>query len=276
MALDLTDNPATDGAKAVLGKKYGPLPLWVWLIIIGGTVYGVKKFQSAKGAADLADAADASTISQNPLSTGGLVTPKANATGSIYGGGTGATGGSTTGSYGPNTPDSNEAWLSRALSTLASNGKYDPYAIQMALSTFLSGFSVTDPTQRAIVSDALAAVGSPPSPFTDNNGGGGTPQGGDPELVRFIRPGDSPAIYAEYSDGSVRWVQHPKEMNAIVQSNPAAYLNADGSWRVTVLPQEDSIFQRATLGVSQSEFDAQVAQIVKARTDLFSGRYHNR
>jgi len=276
MALDLTDNPATDGAKAVLGKKYGPLPLWVWLIIIGGTVYGVKKFQSSRPAEVLADAEDAATVGSTSVSTGGLVTPKANATGSIYGGGTGAMAGANIGSYGPNRPDTNEAWMSRALSTLAANGKYDPYAIQMALSTFLSGFSVTDPTQRAIVSDALAAVGSPPSPFKDNNGGGGTPQGGDPELVRFIRPGDSPAIYAEYSDGSVRWIQHPKEMDAIVKSNPAAYLNNDGTWRVTVLPQEDSIFQRATLGVSQAEFDAQVAQIVKDRTDLFSGRYHNR
>lgn len=276
MALDLTDNPATDGAKAVLGKKYGPLPLWVWLIIIGGTVYGVKKFQSSRSAEVLADAEDAATVGPTSVSTGGLVTPKANATGSIYGGGTGATAGANTGSYGPNQPDTNAAWMSRALSILAANGKYDPYAVQMALSTFLSGFSVTDPTQRSIVSDALAAVGSPPSPFQDNTGGGGTPASGDASLVRFIRPADSPAIYAQYSDGTVRWIQSVPEMAAIAGSNESAYKNPDGSWRYDVLPQQDPIFQRAVLGVSQAEFDARNAVARAAEPGKYSGKYQNR
>jgi len=246
MALDLTDNPATDGAKAVLGKKYGPLPLWVWLIIIGGTVYGVKKFQSAKSAADLADAADASTISQNPLSTGGLVTPRASASDqSVYGGGSGyLPSGSATTTQTTAAADTNQAWLNRAIAFLGQ--RWNAFQVQTALNRFLSGLPVNDPTDRAIVQEALnssGSIGSIPQPINS------APQSSS-RIVGFVRPAGKVGIFAQYDDGSLVWLKDGISTGRVLESAKAAGIDTNIQER----PVNDPIWQNADVVKSNDTY----------------------
>jgi hypothetical protein len=264
MALDLTDNPATNAAQNVLGKKYGPLPFWGWLIIVGGTVFAVKKYTSKRNATEDAIDADASqTSASGGLTSRPLVTPGAN--GTLYSGGSVSTGGGGTSTIG-GVVDTNQSWLNRALSILGQSGQYpDTYRVQTALQRYISGLVVTDPTDKAIISDALLRAGGPPQPPTSGSGSGfNTDMEGnylpDNTIIRFIQgrklpgaPDVNGGIYAQYSDGTIKWMRDPTELYNVARTSGNWNLFRDDRVVVAELPSADPIWGRAVDGPGISE-----------------------
>lgn len=235
MALDVTDNPATDAAKTVLTKKYGPLPLWAWLIIVTGTVYGVRKFQNSRQASIDAEASDPSTIGSSSLGSGGLVTPVTGSSGSIYGGGSSPNAGSGTGTVPASAPpDTNQAWLNRAIAFLSQ--RYNAFTVQTALNRFLNGLPVNDPTDRAIVNEALSssAVGPLPNPINPSTNS-------TARIVGFVRPAGKWGIFAQYDDGSLIWLKDGISTGRVIDAAKAAGIDTTIQER----PVNDPIWQNA-------------------------------
>lgn len=263
MALDIGDNPATDAAKTVLGKKYGPLPLWGWLIIVTGTVYAVRRFQASKTRADNEANAEAATVGDSSTGTGTLVTPRSAAQ-SVYGGG--GLNSATSGTVPSTDAGTNQQWLQRAVTLVSAQGTWDPYRVSTALQRYINGLLVTDPTDRAIVSQAITSTGAPPAnPSAEGQGYGVDSSGAyipDLQITRLIagrinsdygQPEYRPdggltdrangGIYAQYTDGSIRWISNPQELLNILSTDPG--LNAKG---VENLAANDPVWARAIDG----------------------------
>lgn len=172
---------AGGGIRARLGKKIGPLPLGVWLLIAAGIFYYVSKRNSTGGGGQT-----------DPAGNTGSINP---ATGYVYGSaedqaaagagssslGTSATsgsGGSTVaGSYADN-----EAWAVAAINYLVGIG-VDATSANTAITQFL-GSQQLSATQQADVNLAIQRLGAPPSP----------PQPGGSTAPIVTPP--SPATYA--------------------------------------------------------------------------------
>lgn len=148
--------------KEALGRKIGPLPLAVWLVLAAGVFWYVSKRNKASGAAAQTD----------PAGNTGSIDPQ---TGYVYGspqdqaalgGGSSSlgtssdsgTGGSTVaGSY----PD-NQAWAVAAINYLVSIG-VDPTQANAAITAFVDSQQLT-PQQQADVNLVIQRIGAPPSP----------------------------------------------------------------------------------------------------------------
>jgi len=142
--------PAAAGAKNALTKKIGPLPVGVWVVVIGagvGIAYLVNRGQASSAAA----------------AVDGEFTDRLDNTMPGVGGAAGGGGGnalldaaqSLTGSY-----SNNEAWSGAALRKLISRG-WDPTVADAALRSYLGGNTITQ-AQKQAIDDALIAVGPPP------------------------------------------------------------------------------------------------------------------
>lgn len=131
----------------VINQKFGPFPLWVYLLAIGVGIYAYEKNRKSS------------------TSKGAATTPK------------GGTGGGTSGTQGSGaatqsaveqtlqanvgSATSNPQWEANVESVLVGYG-YPTVQVQSALNTYLAG-GVLSSIQQEIVNAAIAAVGAPPS-----------------------------------------------------------------------------------------------------------------
>lgn len=153
------------GISAKLGKKIGPLPLGVWLVIAAGIFYFVYKKNNAGGGSG--------GPQTDPAGNTGTINPQ---TGYVYGssedqaalgsgssslGGSsdpGSTGGSTVaGQYADN-----NAWAVAAINYLVSIG-VDAVAANTAVTQFLGSQTLTT-NQQAEINLVIQRIGAPPSP----------------------------------------------------------------------------------------------------------------
>lgn len=163
------------GIKAKLGKKIGPLPLGVWLLIAAGIFYYVYKKNNAGTSA-------ASGNQTDPAGNVGTINP---ATGYVAGSqedqaalssgssglGTGTDTGTTGGSTVAGQYADNNAWAVAAINYLVSIG-VDAVSANTAITQFLSSQTLTT-AQQADVNLVIQRLGAPPSP--PEPGGSTTP-----------------------------------------------------------------------------------------------------
>lgn len=177
----MPDAPAATGKKsgtAFLKEKAGPLPIWVWLVILGGIVYYIRSKQSGSSLFGGTGSATPN-LQKDPAGNIGTIDP---ATGYVYGtpednaalaannagvsGPGGASGGTVAGSY------TNDAdWGRAAINYLVGLG-VDPTQANEAIQQFLSGQQLTS-QQQSDVNLAIQSLGAPPQP----PGPVGTPPG---------------------------------------------------------------------------------------------------
>lgn len=243
---DVADNTVTNGAKSILGKKYGPLPFGAWLVIIAVTAYVARRM--VKGNAAAKDAAE----SQAP--EGFVVTGTGDHIPSAYkgtGGGTLIGSGSLYGaspsgvSATPITETSNEPWLRRSAEKLQTAGMWDPVFVQAALGKYISGGDLNQ-REKAVVNQAIAMEGQP----TKNVVNSSASQYTTANVTRFIRPAGKAGVFAEYSDGSVRWLGDADSQQT---AQADAYRRGIDPTPV-VLPITDAIWKQADVYQSNSDY----------------------
>ncbi len=149
-----------------LTQKVGPLPVWVYGVLVGGGLYLYRKSHPADTTSTTSAGTTSSGAGSDPTSTGS---------------GTGGTMPSTApqvpnntdnGSAEP-TPQTNADWKQHAISQLLTLNAWSAYTIEQALSAYLSG-SPLDATQQTIVSQAIRMVGATPTAVPIASGSGGT------------------------------------------------------------------------------------------------------
>lgn len=147
-----------------LGKKVGPLPLGVWIAVVGGGL-ALAFFVNRRTANTLPLLPDSDVGTGGSASQGGFTYDPP----SSGGGG---------GSAAPSTYDTNDAWGRAAILYLLSEGK-DPGKVTLAVSRYLGEQPLTAEYQ-AMVSLAIAKLGPPPqlpvnAPDLPNDGTPATP-----------------------------------------------------------------------------------------------------
>lgn len=172
-----------------LTAKIGPLPAYMWGLILGGLLLAYMWWSRRKSAA--AGAAQVVTTTGTPFdvpSTGGL-----SPAGGV------STGTDTTGTSGSSPWGTNALWEASALAALSGSG-VSPLAAQIALEKYLNGVSLSTADQQ-IVNLALSKQGAPPNGLTGppvldpvpSTSGGGTTTTPPPAhgSSYVVRPGDN-------------------------------------------------------------------------------------
>lgn len=149
--------------KAKLGKKIGPLPLGVWLIIAAGIFYFVMKSNqgSGEGGPQTDGAGNVGTINPNTGYVYGSPEDRAalGASSSSLGtSGESGTGGATVGGQ----YSDNSAWAVAAINYLVSIG-VDATSANSAITQFLGSQQLTT-EQQGMVNLAIQRLGAPPTP----------------------------------------------------------------------------------------------------------------
>lgn len=239
---DVGNNTVTNGAKDLLGKKYGPLPFGAWLIIIAATAYVARRFVKGQQASKDAEAnlspegyvvdSQGTEFPSIYKGTGGGVY---GGVGSVYG--AGSSGSSVT----PVTEVNNEGWLRRAAEKLAAAGQFDNITVQKALQTYISGGDL-DQRQSAIVNQAIKAEGQPPI----NVNPGKQSTGPWANVLGVVTPAGNAGQFLEYTDGSLIWIRDPGELSALRTARPELDLTprimaiGDARWRQADVYQSQS------------------------------------
>lgn len=140
-----------------LSKQVGPLPVGVWVAVVGGGLgiaYVIRK-RTAGAATKTVNNSQAP-----PIITGGAVELGSNAAVTP----------------GVPAPQDDNAWSQLAISTLNSRGYFAAADVQRALSDFLNGAPLSQ-YEMGIVNEAILLVGPPPiAPPTANNKPPDTPK----------------------------------------------------------------------------------------------------
>lgn len=146
--------PAKSSAAGALNQKFGPFPLWVYLLAVGVAFYAYeKKSKSTSTSASTAKG----TASGGTSGTSGNVAA------------TGAASESAFENYlqgNAQLATTNPQWEANAESVLVGYG-YPAVQVQSALNTYLAGGTLSS-VQQEIVNAVIEAVGPPPSPPTTN------------------------------------------------------------------------------------------------------------
>lgn len=232
--LNIADNSATNAAKDLLGKKYGPLPFGAWLLIAAGVAYATRRL--IKGQQDANAAAPESAY---VLDSQGNKYPSAytgTGGGVPFGSGSvssaGVSGSSTAT---PPTEINNESWFRRAVEKLAQAGMWDTVTVQQSLMKYISGGKL-DQRESAIVAQAIKMEGVPPvniSVGAGSSGSGATP-------VRIVKPAGNAGQFIQWSSGALTWIRDPNEMQALKNS-----LGKDFNYTPVILPIGDPIWMNA-------------------------------
>ena len=154
-----------------LGKQMGPLPMGMWLVVIGGGLflgYTINKNMSKKSEQEAVEVPV--QLTETGVGTGG---------GQFI--------------YDPpqtgrpeSAPDTNAAWSQRALNWLIAQ-RHDPAVADQAVRKYLSALPLTV-TERAMITLAIAANGPPPEPLPPvDEPAAPTPAGPRPSKVSGIR-----------------------------------------------------------------------------------------
>ena len=148
--------PDGPGLETKLTKKIGPLPAYMWGVILGGLILVYMWYTRNKANAATA-APTTTTVPTDTLSSTGLSAAGTSGTSTD-------TGSSTTSSLW----STNALWESQALTSLAGSG-VSPLTAQVALENYLNGMPLTT-QQQDIINTVLGKLGAPP------NGLAGIPQ----------------------------------------------------------------------------------------------------
>jgi LysM repeat protein len=162
------------GLKAKLGKKIGPLPLGVWLVIAAGIFYYIYKKNNAGSSTSGQQTDPAGNVGTiNPAT--GYVAGSAEDQAALSSGSSGLSTGSDSGSAGGSTVAGqyadNNAWAVAAINYLVSIG-VDATSANTAVTQFLSSQTLTT-QQQGEINLAIQRLGAPPSP--PEPGGNTTP-----------------------------------------------------------------------------------------------------
>lgn len=245
----MADNPVMSKAGDILGKKYGPLPLGVWLVVVGGTAFGVRMLLNRRNnaSAELPDEAYVMDSAGNKLPTA----YKGSGGGLPFGSGvvTSATG-SPVSDPTPPTEIDNTGWARRAAEKMLAAGMFNTLEVQTALAKYIAE-SPLSAKEKAIVNQAIKMEGLPPaSIYADNSD---VPKASPGSIVRFVRGVMLPdgkgglragGIYMQYSDGSVRYIGDGADVDEIARTsgNPSLFDQSTGKARVAVLSPNDPIW----------------------------------
>jgi hypothetical protein len=123
------------------------------------------------------------------------------------------------------------SWVNQATAYLASVG-YDGTKANQYLNAYASGVQPTGEAKR-YVQLALQVFGSPTSAAaivpTQHT------------IVNLVAPANSPAVFAQWEDGTIHLLSNSQELDSVVATHPALAYN-DGSPRISVLPAADPLF----------------------------------
>jgi LysM repeat protein len=193
------------GLKATFTHKLGPLPVGVWIVILVGVWYVVKKRQGGGSGGG---------AQTDPAGNVGTVDPK---TGFVYGssqdqsalgaqsagdGGTGSS--SSSGSTVAGQYTTNAEWARAAINLLVAQG-IDPTEANTAIEQFISSQTLTV-QQQADVNLAIQALGAPPDPPNPGGSTGGIVSPPSPGPVYASNPPTGLAISGTTANTiSARW-----------------------------------------------------------------------
>lgn len=130
-----------------LKSKAGPLPVWVWGVLIGGVLVGYMYWHKSRTATAPTSVDVSGTGVDDALSTGDAGTTTA--------GSVGTPSEATTSGL-----SSNQTWEAQALTQLTGSGA-TPLAAQQALENYLSGASLSG-DEQTLINQALGSLGLPP------------------------------------------------------------------------------------------------------------------
>lgn len=213
---------AADKVGSLLTKKAGPLPIWVYGVLVLGGLGMTYYLNRNKGVTP--------TVTPNSGVTeatgSGTYVPK--------GAGAGASNPSGTTGTGPATFSDNNAWGSAAINYLVGLGN-DPGQANQAITLYLSSLPLTT-RQQALANAAIQKFGAPPQllapvngnvPPVDGTGGGGE-TGPLPQVARTMSSResdieDSPwLLTAAPSDRSLTWAEFAGWVYGIDPTSPEA------------------------------------------------------
>lgn len=203
---------------AALKSKAGPLPVWVWALIVGLIlaffmfyVHGRSKVNAVTPASSTDPNAAVSTDPYAAFANYAAA-PTTQPT----------TDQGASGSY-----ETNQSWIAKVIAYLSTKG-YQPLDVQNALNAYTTGGGVLDYNQTQIVNAALSQFGTPP----DQVYGNPTPTNTKPKptVVRYIRSSNG-SIAAQYSDGTKGEFNNMAAYTSFSASHPAGALQP-------VTPQE--------------------------------------
>lgn len=231
-----------DAAKGLWDKKFIGLPFPVILIGVAGTAYVIRKLKTKQSAAQTAASGENGYVvdsSGNKFASaytgaGGGVTPfgTGSITDAISSGANAVT---------PATEVNNEGWLRRATEKLQGLGQWNVTDIQTALATYISGGDLNQ-RQTAIVDQASKVEGLPPINVTP-----GKNTTSSTSVIRYLNPAGNAGIFAQYDDGSVRWIQDAQQWDAIKANNP----NVDT--KVQTVAVSDPVWRNADVVQSKNK-----------------------
>lgn len=173
--------------------KIGPLPAWVWGLILGALIVAWMWVRRRNQTA-ASNTAAAQTDAVQETSPNSQLLAGINTSGIPLSSLTGAT-------TVPDAPNqTNASWLAQGIMKGSDLG-YTPLDTETALRNYLNGTSLT-PTQTQIVNSILSALGTPPQ------GINGTPSQTttQPSVEGLFRRKGTQAIYEALSDGTLHWL----------------------------------------------------------------------
>lgn len=193
MADESSPGEAVKSVGQGLGKKLGPLPIWLWIILGGaaGVFLWYRVLKPGQGAASTLT----TTLGGTPLTGGG------------GGGGGGSTGGGGT-AVAVSRYTTNASWLTDAISQTQNTLGLPIAQVQLYLQEFLAGRSPVGTETglsdfNRVVQTALQFTGQPPEGFTPSTGGANFFSANYDwlqNLFAFLPSGSNPGIRQELTD----------------------------------------------------------------------------
>lgn len=230
-----------------LKQKVGPLPLIVWIAILGGMWWYLKRRQAGSKTGAQTD----------PAGNVGTINPK---TGYVYGssqdqsalgaqdsgGLTGSTSSSASGSTVAGQYADNNAWARAAINYLVGIG-IDPVAANSAVEQYISSQALT-PDQQGDVNLAIQSIGAPPQP----------PQPGTAPSPVVLPPSPGP-VYAANPPTGLSVTSTTSSTAALVWNRASNAKGYSVTWRAGSEPSQ-------TLTVTGTDTTATVAGLQPATT----------
>lgn len=152
-----------EGLKDFLGRKVGPLPVWMYAVAFLGIWYYLERKKSATAAAASTTSTTATTgnYGTDPAGNTGEINP---ATGYVYGSAedTAALQQQSTGAQSSGSYSTNDQWAEAAINYLVGLGD-DSVVANGAIEAYLQSQTLTT-AQQAMVNSAIQKLGAPPQP----------------------------------------------------------------------------------------------------------------
>lgn len=173
-----------------LTAKLGPLPVWVWGLIIGGILVAWQ-WRSRMGGSSSSDTAEEEAALATVAPYGNFSTvPMATAPADVS-----------------NVEQTNQEWLNVAMKAIQANNMGSSLSAQTALEKYLSGRELTA-AEAKIVDYAIKAAGLPPQGVQEIPSVTPTPNPPSVPSVRYVKFSEQGTVYRVESDGSLTPYSH--------------------------------------------------------------------